>query len=80
MLEKFLNNRFFTLYFLPFILGSASVFSFQPFNFTLINFLILPVIFYLIVYIKKNQKAPIELSLTKKIFLFLELYLDLDFI
>ncbi len=66
MFEKFLNNRFYTLYFLPFILGSASVFSFQPFNFTLINFLILPVIFYLIVYINKKSKSTYRIKPYKK--------------
>ncbi len=57
MIENYLNNRFLTLYFLPFIIGSLSVFSFQPFNLTFINFVILPVFFYLIVYIKKRSKS-----------------------
>ena len=56
MIDKFLNNRFFILYFSPLILGSLSVFSFQPFNLTIINFFILPLLFYLIVYIKKKSK------------------------
>ncbi len=38
-------------------MGSLTVFSFQPFNLTFINFLILPVFFYLIVYIKKKSKS-----------------------
>ncbi len=57
MIEKYLESRFFTLYFLPFILGSLTVLSFQPFNFTLINFLVLPLFFYLIVYIKRKSKS-----------------------
>ena len=57
MFEKYLDNRLTTLFFLPFMIGSLSVFSFQPFNFTLINFLILPLFFYLIVYIKKKSKG-----------------------
>jgi apolipoprotein N-acyltransferase len=57
MVKKYLNNRFFILYFIPFILGSLTVFSFQPFNLTLINFLILPLFFYLIVHIKKKSKS-----------------------
>ena len=56
MIDKFLNNRFFILYFSPLILGSLSVFSFQPFNLTIINFFILPLLFYLIVHIKKKSK------------------------
>ena len=41
---------------IPFLLGSLTVFSFQPFNFTIINFLILPSLFYLIIFIKKKSK------------------------
>ena len=57
MLENYLNNRFLTLYFIPFTIGSLSVFSFQPFNLTFINFIILPLFFYLIVFIKKRSKS-----------------------
>ena len=57
MLIKYLNNRFIVLYFTPFLLGSVTVFSFQPFNFTLINFVILPIFFYLTVYINKKSKT-----------------------
>jgi len=57
MLEKFLNNRLFVLYIIPFLIGLLSVFSFQPYNFSVINFFILPIIFYLIVYINKKSKS-----------------------
>ena len=57
MIEKYLNNRLITLYFLPFIIGIISVFSFQPLNFTILNFFILPILFYLTVYIKKKSKG-----------------------
>ena len=57
MIEKYLNNRFHTLYLFPFILGCLTVFSFQPYNFTLINFIVLPIFFYLITYIKKKSKS-----------------------
>ena len=78
MFEKYLDNRLITLLLLPFAIGSLSVLSFQPFNFTLINFFILPLFFYLIVYIKKNLKVPIEKNLSKKIYLFSGLHLDSD--
>ena len=69
MIEELLNKRIFTLYIFPFIFGILSVFSFQPFNFTFINFLILPIIFYLIIFIKKkNQRASLEKNLIKKNF------------
>ena len=57
MFEKYLNNRVLILYLFPLIIGSLSVFSFQPFNFSIINFLILPLSFYLIVFIKKKSQS-----------------------
>jgi len=57
MLENILNNRFFTLYIIPFFIGSLAVLSFQPYNLTLINFFILPIFFYLITFIKKKSKS-----------------------
>ena len=56
MIDKFLKSRFIILYLLPFILGCLTLFSFQPFNFSVINFFVLPVLFYLIVYINKRSK------------------------
>ena len=56
MIKTFLNNRFLVLYVSPFLLGSLSTISFQPFNFTIINFIILPLIFFFITYINKKSK------------------------
>ena len=66
MISKILNSRFLILYAIPFLLGSSTVFSFEPFNFTLINFFYFTIFFYLIVYIKKNLKAYIEKDRIKK--------------
>jgi len=66
MLEKYLNNRFYILYLTPFILGSLTVFSFQPFNITLLNFIILPLFFYFVVYIKKKSKSTYRKKPYKK--------------
>ena len=57
MVKKFLENRLFILYFLPFLLGSLSVLSFQPFNLTFINLIIFPLFFYVIIYISKKSKS-----------------------
>ena len=57
MIEKYLNSRFVILYLAPFILGSLTVLSFEPFNLTIINFLIFPTFFYLLVYINKKSKG-----------------------
>ena len=57
MIEKYLNNRLLTLYLFPLLLGSIATLSFQPFNLTLINFVILPLFFYLIIYINQKSKS-----------------------
>ena len=57
MIEKYLNNRFLILYIFPFILGSLSILSFEPFNFTLINLFIFPLFFFLLIYINKKSKS-----------------------
>ena len=57
MLKNYLSKQFLILYFIPFIIGSVSVLSFEPFNLTVINFIILPTFFYLIVYINKKSKS-----------------------
>jgi len=57
MIEKYLNNRFLTLYIIPLILGSLTTLSFEPFNLTIINLIIFPFFFYLLVYINKKSKG-----------------------
>ena len=52
----YLNNRFYILYLTPFLLGMLSTLSFMPFNLIIVNFVILPFIFYLIVHINKKSK------------------------
>ena len=75
MLKKYLNNRFIVLYITPLIIGLLTVFSFQPFNITLINFLILPIFFYLTVYINKKSKSTFRKKPYKKnLFIFGSLF------
>ena len=62
------NNRIFIVFVLPFILGLLSVLSFQPFNFTLINFLIIPSLFLIISFVRKKSKNVTEKNLTLKTF------------
>ena len=54
---NFFNNRIFILYIFPSALGILSVFSLQPFNFSIVNFFIFLIIFYLIIFIKKKSKS-----------------------
>ena len=68
MIEKYLNNRFVIVYITPFVLGLIATLSFSPFNLTIINFFIFPLIF---------QSQSIEKDHTKKIFFYLDYYLVL---
>ena len=57
MFDKYLNNRFLTLFLLPFIFGALTTLSFKPFNLVVINFIIFPLFFYLITYVNKKSKS-----------------------
>ncbi len=57
MIKRLFDNRLFILFIFPFIIGSLSVLSFQPFNFTIINFVIFPLFFYIIVYVSKKSQS-----------------------
>ena len=56
MILNFFNSRFVLIFFSPFILGTLTVFSFQPFNLNYINFLIIPFLFLLTTYVKKKSR------------------------
>ena len=79
MLEKILNNRSLVLYLIPFSLGLLTVFSFQPFNLSIINFLILPIFFLLIVYVKKKSKSNYRKKPYRKNLFFIGLNFSLGF-
>jgi apolipoprotein N-acyltransferase len=57
MIERYLKSRFLTIYFIPFIIGSLTILSFEPFNLTFINLIIFPIFFFLIVFINKKTKT-----------------------
>ena len=56
MILAFFNSRIFLIFLLPFLLGTLTVFSFQPFNFNYINFAIIPALFLLTTYVQKKSK------------------------
>jgi len=56
MILSFLNSRIFLVFLFPFTLGSLTVFSFQPFNYNYINFLIIPALFLVTTYVRKKSK------------------------
>ncbi len=55
---QFINNsRLFLVFIIPFFLGCSSVFAFQPFNISIVNFIIFPVLFYILCEINKKSKS-----------------------
>ena len=80
MIEKVLSSRFNVLYLIPFCLGILTVFSFQPFNFSLINFFILPIFFLLVVYVNKRSRSYYRKKPLEEIYFYWVLFLDLVFI
>ena len=56
MILNFINSRFFLVFTFPFILGILTVFSFQPYNYSYINFFIIPALFLITTYVKKKSK------------------------
>ena len=57
MFQSINNNRILLVFIIPFLLGCTSVLTFQPFNFTLINFVIFPIIFHILCEINKKSKS-----------------------
>ena len=57
MILNFFNSRFFLVFSFPFILGALTVFSFQPFNYSYINFIIIPALFLVTTYVKRKSKS-----------------------
>ena len=56
MLNFFLNSRKLLVFLIPFSLGCVSVFSFQPFNYTMLNFITFPCLFLILANINKRSR------------------------
>ncbi len=54
--NKISESKFIILFLVPFLLGSLSVLSFQPYNYYLINFFIFPSLFLLFCHVNKKSK------------------------
>ena len=54
---NFFNKRIFIIFIFPLILGGITVLSFQPFNLFFVNFFSLPLLFFIITYVKKKSKS-----------------------
>ena len=56
-LSNLINKRVSLVFLLPLFLGMCTVFTFQPFNFTFLNFLIFPSLFTILVFVEKKSKS-----------------------
>ena len=56
LISQILNNRSIIVFIIPFLIGSLSILSFQPFNLTFINFITLPCLFLIITYVNRRSK------------------------
>jgi len=56
LLTTLLNNRFVIVFLVPFLLGVMTVLTFQPFNITILNFFIFPLLFLVITYVNKKSR------------------------
>ncbi len=56
MVNYILNSRLILVCIVPFFLGLLSVIAFQPYNITFINFLIIPILFFVLSNINKRSK------------------------
>ena len=70
-MPNLINNKFFVIFFAPFLLGSLAVFSFAPFNFTFLNFFIFSVLLQLILIIKKKTQSVYRKKKSKRYFFYL---------
>ena len=63
-MTKVLESRFSLVFLIPFLLGLISVFGFQPFNFSIVNFIIFPALFFIFTYvIIRDRKVFTEKNL-----------------
>ena len=65
------NNKFFVIFFAPFILGAITVLGFAPYNLTIINFFTFSILLFLILKVKKNTKSQYRNKKSNRYFFYL---------
>ena len=56
-MNTLLNNKFFVLFFAPFILGALTILGFSPFNLTFINFVSFSILLFLVLVVNKKTRS-----------------------
>jgi len=65
------NNKFFILFFAPFLIGALTIFGFSPYNFTIINFFTFTSLLFLISIIKKKTHSKYRKKKSNRYFFYL---------
>ena len=66
-----LNNKFFVIFFSPFVLGSITVLGFAPFNYTFVNFLSFSILLFLISIVKQKTKSRYRKKISNRFFFYI---------
>ena len=66
-----LNNKFFVIFFAPFILGVLTIFGFPPYNFTFVNFFTFSILLFFIFLIKKRTFSTYRKKKSNRYFFYL---------
>ncbi len=66
-----LNNKFFIIFFVPFLLGAITILGFAPYNLTFINFFTFSILLLLILKVKKKTQSRYRKKKSNRYFFFL---------
>ena len=66
-----LNNKFFVIFFAPFLLGAITILGFAPYNLTFINFFTFSILLFLILEVKKKTQSKYRKKKSNQYFYYL---------
>ena len=70
-MTSLLNNRFFVIFFAPFLLGAITILGFAPYNLTIINFFTFSILLFLILELKKRTQSKYRKKKSNRYFFYL---------
>ena len=70
-MNALLNNKFFVIYLIPFLLGAITVFGFSPYSFTFVNFFTFSTLLFLIFLIKRRTLSVYRKKKSNRYFFYL---------
>ena len=66
-----LDNKFFVIFFAPFLLGAITILGFAPYNLTFINFFTFSILLFLILEVKKRTQSKYRKKKSNRYFFYL---------